>query len=82
MTTEMELKEQGYSEVSLKQAMNHNGPIYLFDSRCRNIVEARLFSVKHRPRLGRYDVTYKVALWWRSFQTTNIDMGGLYIKDN
>ena len=68
-------------EITLTEAMGHRGPVFVEDARCVNKVEARCLSIKYRPRLQRYDVTYKVALWWRSFKTSNPDMKGFWVAE-
>lgn len=67
--------------ITVQEAQTHPGPVYVEDGRCVNKVKARYLSIKWRPRLKRYDVTYKVALWWRSFSTSNPECGGFWVND-
>lgn len=74
----------GFTPITLAQAIvaiTDGKTVYVEDSRCRNLVEARNLGIKFRPRLDRFDVTYKVALWWRSFQTSNPECQGFWLKD-
>ncbi len=71
------------TEITLKEAIEaiaHKEVVYVADSRCKNLVEARNLSIKWRPRLRRYDVTYKVALWWRSFSVSSPDTFGFWVN--